>query len=339
MKGNEQRVLEEFYVFCLSTCSECRLVKIKNVLMKAREIIGKDLTSLVVSDVVSFLSYINQSSYKEWTKNDFKKIFKRFLKFTYRDLEMIDGALVKDGFRGVSKRRAFNKEKINKNTLLKPKELETLIRVSSSLRLRALFSFMYESAFRPCEIRSLKWKDLVFDDSLGICRVWVISPKTKEARSVPVKDCVLHLKRWRDEYSFPNRSKDYYVFPSKSSPVEPMASSYIAYTLRAVCKKADLRPLFPYLFRHSRLLELHKLLPDKLSSKFAGHSIETSEIYNHLSDDDLESSMLQNVYVTEELTPSEKKEIEVLRADLSKHKTMLRKLIKQHKELYALVSP
>lgn len=303
---SEKKTLEDFYLFCLTTCSETRLKKIKNIIKNSRKILKKDLTKLKVDDVVKFLAYINQSDYKAWTKNDYKKIFKRFLKWFYRDLEMIDGNKVKDGFKGVSKRRAFNKEKINKNTLIKPEELEKLIRTAKSLKWKAIISFAYESAFRPCEIRALKFSQLDFDDNLGICRVTIVSPKTKDSRTIPVKDCVVHLKRWKDEYQFPDRTPKDYVFPSQHDRNKQMGNGVITEMLKRTCKEAKLRPIFPYLLRHSRIYEIQKRLPEKIASKFAGHSIETSEIYNHLADDDVEESMLKEIYVTKELTPEEK---------------------------------
>ena len=109
----ESKRLNEFYQYCLTTCSPRRIPKIKNVITKAKSVIKKDLTKINVNDVVKFLAYINQSDYKAWTKNDYKKIFKRFLKWQYKNLDMIEGNKVKEGFRLVSARKAFNKEKIN----------------------------------------------------------------------------------------------------------------------------------------------------------------------------------------------------------------------------------
>lgn len=325
----EKQVLSNFYTFCLSSCNQRRLKKIEWIIKSSRNILKKDLTRLNIEDVVKFLAYINQSDFKEWTKNDYKKIFKRFLKWHYKDLDMIEGEKVKLGFRVSSKKRCMNKEKINKNTLVKPEELEKLIRTAKSLKWKAIVSFAYESAFRPCEIRSLKWKDLKFDDSLNICRVnLVISPKTQEGREIPVRDCVVHLKRWKDEYSFPNRTDNDLVFPSQHERDVPMGDGVMSEMFKRLCIDAKMRHIFPYLLRHSRIYELQKRLPEKIASKFAGHSVETSELYNHLADDDVEESMLKEIYTTKELTPNEReqledvfKELKVLRSKVNKFET------------------
>lgn len=307
---NERETLKKFYEYCLSTCGERRLKKIQWVINSSRKILKKDLTKLEEDDVVRFLSYINQSSMANYTKNDFKMIFKRFLKFHYKDLEMIAGEKVKLGFKKINSRKCMNKEKINKETLVKPEELEKLIRTAKSLKWKAIISFLYESGFRPCELSVLRWKDLKFEDD--ICRVNLVSsPKTEEGRCIPVKDCVVHLKRWREEYQFPNRSDNDLVFPSQHDAKKPMGNGVLSEMFKRLSKEAKIRHIFPYLLRHTRICELQKRLPEKIASKFAGHSVETSELYNHILDDDVEETMLKEIYATKEISPVRKHELEI----------------------------
>lgn len=308
----------------LQTCSKARISKIENILNHAEKIIGKPLTKLTTKDVSKYLKEINESSFSNWTKNDHKKIFKRFLKWYYKDLEMIEGDMVKNAFKGVSKKRAFNHEKINKNTLVKPEELESLIRAAPNLKWKALVSFAYESAFRPCEITTLKFSQLSFDDAMNICRVTIVSPKTKDKREIPVRDCVVHLKRWMGEYQFPDRKASDYVFPAKKRN-EPMYAGIISEMFKRLCIKAGIRHIYPYMLRHSRIYEIQKRLPEKIAAKFAGHSIETSEIYNHIADDDVENSMLKEIYPTKELTKKEKEELSNLRKDFEDYKKDMNK--------------
>lgn len=303
--------LEGFYTYCLTTCGQKRLNKIKTTLRNCESIIGKKITNLEKKDVVNFLAKINQSDFKTWTKNDYKKIFKRFLKWYYEDFDLIESEEVKRGFRGVSGIKARNKEKLNETNLIQPHELELLIRTAKNLKWKALVSLLYESAFRPCEIANLKWKDITFDDSNNLARIFTISPKTKEDRKIPVKDCVVHLKRWLEEYQYPNRRQEDYVFPSQQDRNKPLAEGTITQMFKRISESAKIRKIYPYLLRHSRLHELQRKLPEKVVAKFGGHSIETSELYNHLGDDDVEKSMLEQVYVTKELTSEEKNKYEI----------------------------
>lgn len=307
MNKQEEKVLKDYMIFSGTTAkSDNRLKKIEWIMRSSRKMIGKDLTKLGIKDIVSFLEKVNKSNYSDWTKNDYKKIFKRFLKWYYKDLELIEGMEVKRGFRGVSSKKAFNKNKINKNTLIKPEELEKLLRASDTLKWKAIISILYESAFRPCELVNLKWKDVKFNDSKGICTLTTISPKTGDLRSVPIKDYLVHLKRWEKEFQFPDLNKEDYVFPSQHQREEHLASQSITTMLRRLCEAAKIRHIFPYMLRHSRIYFIQKKLGARFAAKFAGHSIETSEIYNHLDSEDVEEIMMEKVYNTKELTEDEK---------------------------------
>lgn len=329
----EKQVLEEFWTFCLSTGSERRLKKIKNIINKSREVIGKDLTKLKVDDVVKFLAWINQSDYKAYTKNDYKKIFKRFLKWKYNEINMIEGPKVKEAFKGVSKKRAFNKEKINKSTFITPEEFEKLIRAAQSLKWKALISLLYESAFRPCEVRVLRWENLKFSDQENICRITVKSPKTEDTRTIPVKDCVLHLKRWKEEYQFSDRTEKDFVFPAQHHREKPLGDGVVSEMFKRLCKKAEIRHIFPYMLRHARIYEIQKRLGARIAAKYAGHTLETSEIYDHLDDDDVEESMLKNVYTTKELTKDERTKLEKEVDDLIKWKKEATKYLKHFRDV------
>jgi len=302
----EKETMQEF--FDMQTCSPKRIVKIKRIIKNSKKIVGKDLRKLKTTDVTKFLRDINNSVYTQWTRNDYKKIFKAFIRWYYKQdfLEWMENQNIKDGFKCVSKRKAFNKAKISKETLITPEELEKLLRTAKSLKMKALLTLMYESAFRPCELVNLKWKDCVFNDSKEICSVKTISPKTGDTRTVPVKDCIVHLKRWREEFEYPNRANEDYVFPGQMSRAKHMNEVGIGVLIKRICVKAKIRHLFPYLFRHSRIYFIQKRLGARIASKYAGHSLETSEIYDHLDDDDVEEAMLEKVYVTEELSPEEK---------------------------------
>ena len=305
--------------------------------------IGKDLSKLKITDITTFLRTLNNSNYSEWTKNDYKKIFKSFLKHNYKQeyMDWVENRNVKEGFRTASKKKAFNKEKINKNTLIKQEELDQLIKETKNQKWKTFISLMYESAFRPCELVNLKWKDLKFEDSKGICSITTISPKTREKRDIPVRDCVGHLKRWREEYEFEKLNDNDYLFPVSTNRKEHIKEASINVILKRVCEKSEIRPLFPYMFRHSRIYFVQKRLGSRIASKYAGHSLETSEIYNHLDSDDVEEAMLEKVYTTKELTPDEKnkmqKEIEKLKKERKETREKIDFLFKNNQKSNDLI--
>jgi integrase len=316
--------------FKMQTCSERRLNKIKNIIHVSRKIICKDLSKLEETDITKFLRNINNSAYTQWTKNDYKKIFKAFLRWYYKSkfLTWMEDKLIKDGFKSVSKGKAFNKSKINKDTLIKSEELELMLRTAKSLKWKALLSLMYESAFRPCEVKMLRWSDLNFNDAKNICSVKTISPKTGEMREVPVQDCIVHLKRWRAEYQFLNVKDKDFVFPSQFERDKPMGDGVIHEMFKRICADAKMRNIYPYILRHSRIYFIQKRLGARIAAKYAGHSLETSEIYDHLDSKDVEEAMLEKVYTTKELTPEQKSEYEERLKKLEYDNLMLHKTIK-----------
>lgn len=299
LSKSDKKIFDNYLDLCLTTCSEVRAKKIKMILMQFRDIIEKPFDQLTKDDIIKFLKIVNQSNRALWTKNDIKKIVKRFIKRQYRNLDLIDGDDTREAFRGVSKKIAFNHEKINSSTLITPEELEKILRATDSIKQKALFSLLYESGLRPQELRFLKWKDLIFEDSLNILSINVFSQKTRTPREVYVRDSIDLIKRWRKEFQFPNRTNQDFVFPSQFHRDKPLSNGTIGNLLRSLCKKANIRHLFPYLFRHTRATELHKKLPNKISAKLCGHSIETSEIYSHLSNEDVKTSILKEIYPTE----------------------------------------
>ena len=325
----DKETIQEF--FDMQTCSPKRIIKMKRIILNCKDMIGKDLDKLKITDITKLLRKVNNSDYTQWTRNDYKKIFKAFIKWKYKDdfLEWMENNNVKDAFKCVSKKNAFNKTKISKETLITPDELEKLLRTAKSLKMKALLTLMYESAFRPCELVNLKWKDCVFNDSKGICSIKTISPKTGSKRIVPVKDCIVHLRRWRNEYQYPNQNNEDYVFPAQRDRTKHINEVGLGVLLKRLCLQADIRPLFPYLFRHTRIYFVQKRLGARISSKYAGHSLETSEIYNHFDDDDIEEAMLDKIYVTEELSEDEKSEFEKRLADQENKLEMMNETIKQ----------
>ena len=114
-----------------------------------------------------------------------------------------------------------------------------------------------------------------------------------------------------------------------------MGDGTITEMFKRLSKKAGLRNIFPYLLRHSRIYEIQKRLPEKIASKFAGHSIETSEIYNHIVDDDVEESMLKTIYATEEISQEKK---DKLKLEIEKQKNKVEVLEKKFEIMQKIMS-
>lgn len=79
---------------------------------------------------------------------------------------------------------------------------------------------------------------------------------------------------------------------------------------KRLSRKAGLnRNIFPYLCRHSRLSILNQKLPIHLATKYAGHSVKQSQMYVHLSSEDLRNAMMK-LWKVKELSPDDKNKLE-----------------------------
>lgn len=103
-----------------------------------------------------------------------------------------------------------NKLRVNKSTLFTESELKLMLRRAERLKDKALLVLLYETAARPAEIRNLKWSDINWAEQ----EVHLYSHKTGEDRDLPIQEALKHLKRWKEEWIFPDPKKTTIVFPS-----------------------------------------------------------------------------------------------------------------------------
>ena len=101
--------------------------------------------------------------------------------------------------------------------------------------------------------------------------------------------------------------------------------TYIGRIISSTAKKAGIeRRVFPYLIRHTRLTELHRLGVRGLEhNKFAGHRAGSKQqgVYVHLDNDDMKHAVLEKVYNIED-TPADQvskyeREIGALKQELA----------------------
>lgn len=192
--------------------------------------------------------------------------------------------------------------------------LETKAR--KSILKKALIILMFESAGRSEEILKLKWSDLHLERG----EVKLHSAKTGRVRVNPIKESLIHLKRYKQEFPFPDVMSMDYVFPSPINRKRCLTIGALDLYFNKLGKKALNKPLFPYLLRHTRATQLQKVLPPKIYEKFMDHSIAMAKRYSHLNKDDVREVMLEKIYHIEELTEEDKEEMSKLKEELMKLK-------------------
>ena len=192
-----------------------------------------------------------------------------------------------------------NHEKLHPDAMLTEKEIEILVRGANNLKYKALIVLAFESGARPEEMVKLKWSDISFENE----RVKLYSIKTKRSRSNEIKESIIHLKRYQQEYPFPDVNDNDFVFPATGDRSRYMSVSSFGMYIAHLAKRIGLRKrVWPYLLRHTRLTPLLQILSAKAYEQFSGHALETGMYYyGHLSQTQLSAEILQKVYHVDEV--------------------------------------
>lgn len=312
----DKKILNSFISDCRMTCGNRSIQDIEVRLLQARDIIGKPFDSWTKEDMKGFTGLLNNSQRTEWTKHNIFASVKRFVKWFYisnREDKDKQHSMIEVMKR--KRKKLFNFSKINDSTILTPEDIEKLIRTTESLRMKAFIMLQYETGGRPEEIRTLEWKNIKFFDDHADVNIY--SKKTSESRTIPIKESVIHLKRWKQEYCLPGLRPDYLIFPGKIgnvyNPKKVMSQAVLSKAYRNLGIKAGIdKKVYPYLIRHTRLTSLYSQLPEHLVKKFAGHSADSDMpgTYSHISNKDVKDAMLDKIYHVEEITPERKHELE-----------------------------
>lgn len=325
-----QKIINDFLEYCKISAGESSIKKIFLKIVQICDIIGKNLNKIKLEDMRKFLVLLNQSNRATDTTNDTKKVLKRFLKWKYEDWEKRF-----NNFDDIKHKRKPTSEKLSKEELLTPEEIDKLIRGSKDLKYKALIILLFESAGRPEEIFKLRWKDVNFENK----EIKFSSSKTGDSRPVVIDQSVNRLKLYKQEFPYPNVKQNDYVFPSPTKREVPISSAVVHLYLKRLGKNTIKKKLYCYLFRHTRLNAVRKKLSVDVYEKFAGHSIAVAlEHYSHIDNDDVREQMFERIYNIDELSEEDKsklkKEIEDLKSNLKKFEEKEKVSEKRQKEIY-----
>lgn len=311
LSKHNQGIIKDYINYCRTDAKETTLRKYFNKIVQIADVLNKDLDKFILKDVHNYLALLNTSNRGTDTINDLKKTLKRFIRWKY-DNWNTEFKELKD----IRQKKKKSSEKLSMKDLLTKEDLEKLIRGAESLRYKAMIMLMYETACRPEECFKLKWKDIDFQSN----EVSLSSSKTREARVVPIDKSVLHLKRYNQEYPFPDVVEKDFVFPATDRD-KPINTQVVNDYLKKLSLRTIKKHLYPYILRHSRLQEIRPHLSVEAYQKIAGHSIEVAlEHYGHLDVKEAKEEMLAKIYHIEELTEQEKEEVKKLRQELKELK-------------------
>ena len=155
VKENKTKILE-FYQECLAQgLSRARVIKYLDTLERTARLLKKPFKRASKNDIAELIRWVESQNYSEWTKHDYKVIFKIF----YRWLRKTEGypEEVRWIKTGTKKNNTLPEE------LLTEEEVKRMTEVASNPRDKALILVLYESGCRIGEILSLKIRNVQFD--------------------------------------------------------------------------------------------------------------------------------------------------------------------------------
>lgn len=323
LSQEEKDLIQEYKNKLLMTASEKKVNQGLRFLLQFRDIIEKPLTNVEDEDLIHFWGLVKTSEHQHNTKVMIKKSVRRFLRWYCKKNNKSDNLL--EGLKVGSFKP--NRKKVNKSVLLKPHEIQTMLHTAESLRDKALLILLYESASRPQELKDLKWKDIDWDEQ----EVHLDSSKTERERDIPIKESIIHLKRWKQEWSYPSVQEDDYIFPSQKRDCK-LTTERINTIVKTIANRSGIdRNITSYTFRHSRLTDIYKLGVKGIEhNKFAGHKEGSIQqvTYSHIDNEDMKEEVLKKVYHIEEIGEEQNKILETLQVDIGNIKKEL-KLLKR----------
>ena len=237
------------------------------------------------------VAHINQAPWRESTKHDKKLVLRKFIQYakygrcnreTPLPPEVSWIKLVKRG----------KDSRVTPESLLTQEEFEAIVKAADNTRDKAMIYVLFEGALRPGELLSMNVGSVEFRSEY--CLV-TVNGKTGLKR-LPLVVSFKPLLDWLEEH------------PKRDDPNAPLwcslATNYkgerLSYRhfrliIKRLAKRADLKkPVWPYLFRHSMLTAMAKVLTEARLEQFAGwvHDSKMSSRYVHFSARDLEEAIL-----------------------------------------------
>lgn len=156
---------------------------------------------------------------------------------------------------------------------LNPAELERAMICSSSVREKAIISFMYDTAARVSEVAGITLEDIDFSENT----VRLHGKGGKDRVSLFTEKSAMYLKEYLQERKYQGIE----LFCSRRRPYVPVTKASLEAMVRSIGKRAGIDHLHPHRFRVTRITNLvNRGMPLQDVQELAGHSsINTTRSY------------------------------------------------------------
>lgn len=269
--------------------SYSRLIRILNFLRHVFSNFDRfDFSKITQEQVEEILVWINEQKWKGWTKHSNKKILKSFLYW------LQDNYGIKVDVKKIKVTKP--KDSLLPEYLISEEEFNKLMNATDDLQTKVLIGVLYESGCRVGEILSLKIQNVSFNNYGA--RI-TVKGKTGQ-RVIPIIWFANLLRQFIESHPFKdNPEAPLFFYKNEKGKLVPMKYDVFRMRLIRLCRKVGInKRIHPHLFRHTRLTELAKQLPEQVLKQIAGWVPDSTmaKTYIHLSGKDVEESLLAKAY-------------------------------------------
>ena len=209
---NIQAVMEfKYYLDAQGDVDVEREVRILDSIVAIDHLIDFNLKHAQKEDVLRLIGEINHDNWDDkdraaYTIAEYRKAVKKFYQWhTGRDEPEIT-----DFISCYVKKK--DRPRVQLEELPRPQEVTRIMDACMNTRDKALVITVWETGGRISEVLNTKWKDITELENFH--KIKFRHSKTMK-RSVPVKDCIKHLKNWKQEHANPQPEE--YIFTNLNS--------------------------------------------------------------------------------------------------------------------------
>ncbi len=285
---NDSQISERNKELILKFHSEClsqgikpgRIQKYIYTLRRIASWLRKDFDNSTTEDIKNIVAEVEKTSFKDWTKHDYKVCLKKFYRWLRNDKNPKEIEWIKTP--------NFKNKKLPED-LLTEDDIKRLIDSAPNPRDKALISVLYETGCRVGELASIKIKNITFDKygaqitmhgKTGYRRVRVIT-------SVP------DIAEWLNRY--PAKNPESWLWISLYTN-EKLSYESIRGILRHIRDRSGInKSVNPHNFRHSRATYLANFLTEAQMKEYFGwvQASDMASVYVHLSGRDVDKALLK----------------------------------------------
>jgi integrase len=249
---------------------------------------GRNLAQTRQEDVQNLVIWVNsQDAWKDWTKVTDIKVIKTFMSWLSEKYTLN---------LNLSKiRTAGPKNSILPEYLITEEEFSRLLTAAEDLQSKLFLGVLYESGARIGEILSLTIQSVTFN-AYG-ARL-LVHGKTGQ-RVIPIIWYAGLLRQFLESHPLRNDQNGTLWYQKLNGEIQPWSYDAVRMRLKRLAERAGVtKDIHPHLFRHTRMTELAKQLPEQTLKAMAGWAQDSkmASTYVHLANKDVEDSLLTKVY-------------------------------------------